>query len=623
MTELAGREVTRTALRRLANQLRADAIRTSTAAGSGHPTSAMSCADVVATLMSRHFRYDWADPAHPDNDRLVLSKGHVSGLWYSVLAAAGAIEVEELSTYRQRGSRLQGHPTPDLQWVDVATGSLGQGLPIGVGMALAARLARRPYRVWVLCGDGELAEGSMWEAFDKAAIHGLANLTAIIDVNGYGQSGPVPHRSPAETYAARLRAFGWQVAEVDGHDLDQVDAALAQAGANAEPLAIVARTVKGQGFDEITHRAEMHGAALDEATARRALALIEPPERVRLTGPPPPREPAQPPPARTEVRLPRYAVGDLVAIRDAFGDALAELGERPEVVVIDGDVTVSMRTDRFAARHPGRFIETYIAEQQMLGTAIGLSARGFTPVVSTYGAFLSRAYDFVRMAAISRSRLVLAGSHGGVEIGRDGPSQMALEDLAAMRAIHGSVVLYPSEAVSAGALTKAALDTGGICYLRITRNARPVLYGSDEQFPVGGSKTPRSDERDSVVLAAAGVTVHEALEAADTLDAQGIHARVLDLYSVKPCDTAAVRRALAATGGQLVVAEDHRPEGGLGAAIFEGLAEQEITYRARHLAVRTMPGSASPAEQLDLAGISAGHIAAAARDLLRGGDLDR
>jgi transketolase len=605
--------------RELAQQLRVDSIRCSTEAGSGHPTSSMSAADVMAVLLARHLRYDWQDPERPGNDHLIFSKGHASPLLYSMFKAAGVVSDDELvHQYRQFGSRLAGHPTPVLPWVDVATGSLGQGLPDGVGIALAGRyLDELPYRVWVLCGDSEMAEGSMWEALDKASYYHLDNLVAIIDVNRLGQRGPTELGWDTDAYARRAEAFGARAIVIDGHDLGEIDKALGEAPGSGRPTVIIARTLKGKGFSEVEDKEGWHGTALSPEMAERAIVELGGERDMVVTGPLPE---AGAPKVRDigEVTLPRYELGAKVATRKAFGAALAALGARPEVIVLDGEVGNSTFTEDFAKAHPGRYFEMFIAEQQLVAAAVGLQVRGYVPFAATFAAFFTRAYDFIRMAAISKASIRLSGSHAGVEIGPDGPSQMALEDLAMMRAIHSTTVLYPSDAVSAAKLTQAMTDIEGISYLRTTRGAYPVLYGPDEEFPVGGSKVLSSSPEDQVTLIGAGVTLHNCLAAADELAGDGISARVLDLYSVKPVDTAALLEASAATGGRLVVVEDHSPAGGLGSAVLDALNEAGQPTVVTHLAVRELPSSGTPAELMDAAGISAAHIAQAARDRLAG-----
>jgi transketolase len=612
----------------LAAQLRVDSIRSSTSAGSGHPTSSMSAADLLAVLVSRHLHYDWDDPHAAGNDHLIFSKGHASPLLYSVYKAVGVVSDEELMTgYRRFGSRLEGHPTPVLPWVDVATGSLGQGLPDGVGVALAGKyLDQLPYKVWVLCGDSELAEGSIWEAFDKASYYQLSNLIVMMDINRLGQRGPTDLEWNLDAYARRAEAFGARVLTVNGHDLAEIDEAMATATdlTGSQPTVILARTIKGRGFSEVENKNGWHGKPFPPDMAARAIAELGGERDLVVRGPRPDPAAAVTPPAPAATAdgapaaAPEYALGDKVATRKAYGDALLALGAvRPEVVALDGEVSNSTHADEFAHAYPGRYFEMFIAEQQMVAAAVGLSVRHYVPFASTFAAFFTRAYDFIRMAAISQANIRLSGSHAGVEIGADGPSQMALEDLAMMRAVQGATVLYPSDATSTAALVRAMADQPGISYLRTTRGAYPTLYETGESFPVGGSKVLRSGASDSVTLIGAGVTLHACLAAADQLAADGISARVIDLYSIKPVDTETLLAAVAATGGRLVVAEDHHPEGGLGAAVTDALlAAGPQTLRVAHLAVRELPGSGTSAELLAAAGIDAPHIAAAARDLL-------
>jgi transketolase len=574
----------------------------------------MSAADLMAVLFSKYLRYDFDTPENTANDHLVFSKGHASPLLYALYKAAGAIDDEELLTFREFGSRLQGHPTPELPWVDVATGSLGQGLPISVGIALAAsRLEHSDLRVWVLCGDSELAEGSMWEAFEHAGYARLSNLIAVVDVNRLGQRGPTMHGWDTSSLAARASACGWDVQEIDGHDFEAIDAAYGRAQEADRPAVIFARTKKGSGVAAVEDKENQHGkpladpeAAVEELGGIRSLSLE-----------------VQPPPApkpfeieRAAVERPAYEVGEKVATRAAYGDALAWLGSVDEkVVALDGEVGNSTYAERFAAKHPDRFFEMYIAEQQMVAAAVGMQARGWKPFASSFGAFLSRAYDFVRMAAISGADLKLCGSHVGVSIGPDGPSQMALEDIASLRAVFDSVVLYPSDANQAVQLLDAMRQHRGISYLRTTREATAVLYEAGETFEIGGSRTVRSSGEDNITLIGAGITLRECLTAAEELSERGIAARVIDLYSVKPVDAAAVLQAAEETDA-LVTVEDHWPEGGIGETVAGVLAEAGSSTRLSRLAVSGRPGSGPPEALLAAAGIDAAHIVAAAEQAL-------
>ncbi|HKO26506.1 MAG TPA: transketolase [Solirubrobacteraceae bacterium] len=603
--------------RELGQQLRVDSIRSSDAAGSGHPTSSMSAADLMAVLLAKHLHYDFGRPDDPRNDHLIFSKGHASPLYYSVLKAAGAITDDELLTFRKLGSRLEGHPTPVLPWVDVATGSLGQGLPIGVGVALAGkRLDQLPYRVWVLCGDSEMAEGSMWEAFEHAAFNGLDNLTAIIDVNRLGQTRETMHGWDLDSYADRARAFGWHAIEIDGHDVEAIDGAYAEAvHTDRRPTVIVARTKKGKGASEVEDQPGKHGKPLSDASKAIEELGGDRKLQVEVAKPKGDASPHQIDPGH-DVEWPRWGPDDEVATRRAYGEALAALGaERGDVVALDGEVSNSTYSEIFAKAHPERYFEMFIAEQQMIAAAVGMQVRGFRPFASTFAAFLSRAYDFVRMAAISRAHICLAGSHAGSSIGEDGPSQMALEDLAAFRAVHSSIVLYPSDPNQAASLVRLMADHPGIAYMRTHRGATPTIYTADDQFEIGGSRVLRSSDDDQITLVGAGVTLHEALKAADRLDDQGIAARVIDLYSVKPVDEETLRQAAADTGA-IVTVEDHWPEGGLGDAVLSALADVE-GVRVHKLAVKDMPASGKPDELVHESGIDDDAIVAAARELVR------
>ena len=601
----------------LAQQFRVDSVRMSAAAKSGHPTSAMSAAELMAVLVDGYLRYDYDEPKNPANDRLIFSKGHASTLVYSIFKAAGAISDEELLSYRKLGSPLEGHPTPVLRWVDVATGSLGQGLPIGVGTALGQkRLARVPARTWVLCGDSEMAEGSMWEAFEHAAHYELDNLTAIIDGNRLGQRGETMVGWNLDVHAERARAFGWHAIMIDGHDIEAIDRAYAEAVATTDkPTVVVARTIKGKGVAAVEDVNGFHGKALDDPEA--VIAELGGERSIRIeVAKPELVEPRRFPDG--ELELPRYELGTEVATRKAFGDALAALGTaRGDVVALDGEVSNSTFAEIFAKAHPERFFEMYIAEQQMIAAAVGLQVLGWRPFASTFAAFLTRAYDFVRMAAVSRARLCLSGSHAGVSIGEDGPSQMGLEDIAAFRAVHGSVVLHPCDANQTAKLVAAMADHDGIAYLRTLRPATEVIYDADEEFEIGGSRVLRSSDEDEVALVAAGITVREALEAADRLADDGISARVIDLYSLKPIDAATLAAAAEATQGRIVTVEDHWPEGGLGEAVLAALADLDEPARVVSLAVRSLPGSGTPDELLAAAGIDAESIAAETRTLVR------
>jgi transketolase len=611
-------QMTNEEIHQLAQRLRIDSIRAAAAANSGHPTSSMSAADLMAVLMARHLRYDYDDPKNPNNDHLIFSKGHASPLVYAMFVAAGAVTDEELLTFRQFGSRLQGHPTPLLPWIDVATGSLGQGMPIAAGIALCAReLDRLPYRVWTLCGDSEMAEGSIWEAVEHAGKEGLNNLVTIVDVNRLGQRGETMHGWNLSSYSRRAEASGWNAIEIDGHDIEAIERAYTEAEATTDrPTMIVARTIKGYGASETANVEGKHGQPLkDPEKAIHELGDVGP-IHVDVAKPEsagqPHRFDSDP-----SVPLPAYEVGgDAVPTRKAFGEGLAALmRRRGDVVALDGEVGNSTHLEEVLKHTPERYFELYIAEQMMMAEAVGFQVRNWTPFASTFAAFLSRAYDFVRMGVISQAKLCINGSHAGVSIGEDGPSQMALEDLAEFRALGGSVVLYPSDPNQTVKLVQQMAEHDGISYLRSSRSGMPTLYGPDEEFTIGGSRVVRESEEDQVTLIGAGVTVHESLKAADTLAADGINARVIDVYSVKPLDVDTLAAASRATGGRFVVVEDHWIEGGIGEAVLTAFADADERPRVVQLAVHEIPGSGKGAELLHAAGIDADAIEKAARRL--------
>jgi transketolase len=581
----------------------------------------MSAADLMAVLMAKFLRYDFDNPTQANNDRLIFSKGHAAPLLYSMFKAAGAINDAELLTLRKFGSRLEGHPVPQiLPWVEVATGSLGQGLPDAAGIGLAGKyLDKLDYHVWVLLGDSEMAEGSVWEALECASYYKLDNIVAILDMNRLGQRGETELGWNSPAYAARAKAFGWHVIEINGHDTEAIEKAYTEAlSTKGSPTFIVAKTEKGHGFLQVANKDGWHGKPFSKEQAEEAIkelggnlgTTVKVEKR-------PVAAAAKVADASGKFVPPNYSSD--YSTREAYGDALKALGDAfADVVAVDAEVSNSTFADKFKNAHHERFFEMFIAEQCMVGVATGLANRGKRVFASTFAAFLSRAYDFVRMAAISRANLRLCGSHCGVSIGQDGPSQMALEDLAMFRAVYGSTVLYPSDAVSTAHLVKTMADMNGITYLRTTREKTPILYKNDDQFPVGGSKTLRSSDKDQATIIAAGITIHEALKAYEELKAQGINVRVIDAYSVKPLDRHTVRKAASETG-KIVVVEDHWPEGGLGDAILDAFSESGTELGKKNgavvkpphvvkLAVQGMPGSGTPAELLDAAGISASHI---------------
>ena len=600
------------ALKNIAVRLRIDSLRATTAAGSGHPTTCCSAADLVAALFFSEMRFDPKDPRHPLADRFVLSKGHAAPILYAAWAEVGFISRDSLEQLREFTSDLEGHPTPRLPFVDVATGSLGQGLGAGVGMALNARRIGSDSRTYVLMGDGETAEGSVWEAAAIAEYYRLDSLCAIVDVNGLGQSRPTQYGHDMEAHRRRWAGAGWHPIVIDGHDLEQILDALAEARQTKDvPAAILARTLKGKGVSFLEDASNWHGKALKPEELERALKELEAQmipgaDDIRIEIPRPSgtlREESV-----TEVPPPTYKPGELVATREAFGTALARLGAHDSrVVALDGDVKNSTFSERFEAGHPDRFYQCFIAEQGMIGAAMGLAARGAIPYPSTFAAFLTRAADFIRMLAISDLNVKIAGSHAGVSIGEDGPSQMALEDLAMMTAEPAITVLYPSDAVSAEQLVVAAAYHPGPVYIRTSRPKLPVLYDSADVFPIGGCKVLRQSGQDKATVIAAGVTLIEALKAYDELKQQGIDIRVIDLYSLQPIDRSTLVAAARETG-RLITVEDHYPTGGIGDAVARAVAPDG--FAVTRLAVNEIPRSGKPDELLERYGISARHIVA-------------
>ena len=602
-------------LMNVATRLRIDSVVSTTEAGSGHPSTCCSAAEIMAALFFSEMRYDLRDPHNPDNDRFVLSKGHAAPVLYSAWAEAGIISRDDLLKLRRIDSDLEGHPTPRLPWVDVATGSLGQGLCAAIGTALNARRIASDYRTYVLLGDGETAEGSVWEAADVGAYFKLDSLCAFTDVNGLGQSGPTQFGHEMDAVAARWRAFGWHALVVDGHDLAAVLDALDEARrTKGKPTMILARTLKGKGVSIFEGKDGWHGKPLkkgeelDKALAELKSQLL--PEEEPISPPQPPRSVSRPPSSDARLGPPSYKLGESVATREAYGAALARLGEADDrVVALDADVKNSTFSEKFLHKYPERFYETFIAEQVMIGASMGLAARGAIPFPSTFAAFLTRAYDFIRMAAISNVNIKMAGSHAGVSIGEDGPSQMALEDLAMMRAEPNIAVLYPCDGVSTDRLVERAAYHRGPVYMRTSRPKTPVIYGPDETFEIGGLKIVRQSGDDAATVIGAGVTLFEALKAYDELQKQRINIRVIDLYSLQPIDAATLLRCAKETKGRLITVEDHYPGGGVGDAVAAAVASGG--YTVKRLAVSEIPRSGTPDELLDRYGISARHIVAA------------
>lgn len=605
-------------LTELARLIRYFILTSTTTAGSGHPSSSLSGVELMTALMfDGFFRFNITDPAYRNNDRLIFSKGHASPLFYSLWAAAGGIPAEELLTLRKLGSRLEGHPTMRFPFTEAATGSLGQGLSIGVGMALNAQLDKLSYRTYVLLGDSEMAEGSVWEACEIAAYYKLNNLIAIADINGLGQRGETMYGHHVEKYRKKVEAFGWKTIIIDGHSLTACAKAFTEAlRVKDQPIMIIARTVKGKGVSFIENKNGWHGKPLSQDELKRALVEIGKVDtdiRGAITKPVKAKITNSKFQDTNNSQSPNYTIGEKISTRKAYGKALVAIGNQfPDMVVLDAEVGNSTYAELFKQAYPERFFEMFIAEQNMVGTALGLSRRGKIPFVSTFAAFFSRAYDQIRMSQYSDlprrqagANIKFCGSHAGVSIGEDGSSQMGLEDLAMFRTIHGSTVLYPSDGVSTEALVKAAAEHTGMVYIRTTRMETPVLYKPNESFRIGGSKVIKQSKKDVVTVIGAGITLHEALKAYDELHKEHIAIRVIDLYSVKPIDVKTLSKAAKETKA-IITVEDHYPEGGIGEAVAAALGHtQTLVYS---LAVKKMPQSGKPQELLDYEEISVGAI---------------
>jgi transketolase len=606
-------------LQELGRRLRIHSITSTTEAGSGHPSSCLSAADLASVIFFHEMRFDPHDPKNPANDRFFLSKGHAAPLLYSAYAEAGILKVDQLQTLRKLDSVLEGHPTPRLPWVDVATGSLGQGLSVALGSSLAARMDGLPSETFVLLGDGECAEGSVWEAAALAGYYKASNLYAAVDVNGLGQSQHTMDGFDTDHFVARFRAFGWYALAVDGHSYPDLLRAFDKCRSEAgdKPRVLVARTLKGKGVSMIEGKEGWHGKPIPKADLQGAMNELSKPYASDGFQPNPrPRPNTKTSTAATAVEdiVPARKKGESVATREAYGDVLAKLAAvDPRIISLDGDTKNSTYSEKVLKVKPAQFLEMFIAEQDMVGAAMGLAARGKIPFVATFAAFLTRAYDQIRMAAVSGLNVKFCGSHCGVSIGEDGPSQMGLEDLAMFRPVPNAVVLYPCDAVSTERLLVEAAKRDGICYIRTTRPKTPVLYSNDEPFPIGGSKVLRHSDKDSVAVVAAGVTVYEALKAADVLAQEGIMVRVIDAYSVKPIDRQTLASSARDVGGKVVVVEDHYFEGGLGDAVLNAIGGEAKIVK---LAVTEIPRSGPPEALLDKYGISSRHIVDAIKRLI-------
>ncbi len=604
-------------LQEIAKLIRYYSLISSTNAGSGHPTSSLSAADLMAALLfGGQFRFDVDNPDNPNNDRLIFSKGHASPLFYAQWAAAGVLKADELMSMRKFGSRLEGHPTKAFNFVEAATGSLGQGLSMGVGIAMNAKYVDKlPYNTYVLLGDSEMAEGSQWEAMQIASHYKLDNLTGILDVNRLGQRGETMYGHDLGVYENRISSFGWETIVIDGHSMHEIHAAYEKALHHRNrPIMIIARTFKGKGVSFIENKDGWHGKPVGKEELESAIKELGPVDKSIRAEIPKPEELKPEETPGVEIPIPSYDLDKPVATRKAYGNALKRIFPAyPDMVVLDAEVSNSTFSEIFKNEYPDRFFEMYIAEQNMAGTALGFSTRGKIPFVSTFAAFLTRAYDQIRMGQYSDANIKYCGSHAGVSIGEDGASQMGLEDIAMFRAILDSVVLYPSDAVSTEKLVEAMAGHKGISYIRTTRGATPILYNNDEEFHIGGSKVLKKSEDDSITVIAAGITLHEALKAYEELKKDNITIRVIDLYSIKPIDHKTLLEAAQRTKAFITV-EDHFSEGGIGEAVMSAMTEMHIPVHS--LAVRKMPRSGKSAELLDYEEISSSAIISKVRSLL-------
>jgi transketolase len=592
----------------------------STTAGSGHPTSSLSATDLMVALFFNKLRFDLDSIDNPNNDRVIFSKGHASPLFYSIYLASGVLSEEDLNSYRKFGSNLEGHPRPNFKFAEAATGSLGQGLSIGLGMAMSAKLDGLSFNTYVLMGDSEVAEGSIWEAVEIASYYKLGNLVGIVDVNRLGQRGETMLGYDVDSYKRRFESFGWEVYVIDGHNLDEIVKTLDLLDRdNDRPKMIVAKTIKGKGVSFLENKDGWHGKALsleDFEKAVKELGEVDKDLRGDIEKPDEVKSQSSKIKNTNQDSKVDYKIGDKVATRKAYGEALADLGyENLNVVSLDGETSNSTYSEIFKEAHTERFFEMFIAEQNMVGAALGFSKRGKVPFVSTFSAFFTRAFDQIRMSAYSEANIKLVGSHSGVSIGEDGPSQMGLEDISMFRSVINSVVLCPSDAVSTSKLVKIAASKKGIFYIRTARPETPVIYSESEDFKVGGSKVVVSGEDDQVTVVACGVALHEAIKAAEELSGKGIGIRVIDVYSIKPIDEVGIKKAVLETRNKVISVEDHYFEGGLGDAVLN-IFSSESSVQVYKLAVCKMPMSGKGSELLDYEGISASGIIGKVKELI-------
>uniref|UniRef100_UPI00398F1FF0 transketolase-like isoform X1 n=2 Tax=Pristiophorus japonicus TaxID=55135 RepID=UPI00398F1FF0 len=611
------------ALKDMANTLRIHSITTTTEAGSGHPTSCCSAAEIMSVLFFHVMKYKPQDPKNPNNDRFVLSKGHAAPILYAAWAEVGYLNMDQLLSLRKMGSILEGHPVPKLAFVDVATGSLGQGLGAACGMAFTGKyFDKASYRVYCLLGDGESSAGSVWEAMAFASFYKLNNLLAILDVNRLGQSEPAPLQHKVELYRKRCDAFGWNTEMVDGHSVEELCKAFWQGNMVPDkPTVIIAKTLKGKGIEGVEDKENWHGKPIPSENVEEILNTLQVGMlKCKKLSPGQPVEDA-PVVNIEEIKLaapPKYKHAEKVATRKAYGTALAKLGRgNDRVIALDGDTKNSTFSDAFRKEYPKRFIECFIAEQNMVSVGVGCCARNRTVVfISTFGVFLTRAFDQIRMAAISESNINLVGSHCGISVGEDGPSQMALEDLAMFRAIPTSTIFYPSDAVSTERAVELAANTKGICFIRTSRPETTIIYKNTEIFEVGKAKVLRKTDKDMLTVVAAGVTMQETLAAAALLAEEEVYIRVIDPFTIKPLDDKTIVCCTKGTKTKrIITVEDHYYQGGLGEAMVAAVA-MEPYIMVHCMAVSGVPNSATSAELLEKFEIDAKAIMKTVKDII-------
>ena len=589
-------------LQNIANVLRRDVLKMTTASGNGHPTSCLSSAEIMSVLFFSEMSYDVKNPFNPDNDEFILSKGHASPILYSALYRAGCIK-SNLMDLRTLESPLEGHPILNsLKWIKVATGSLGQGLSVGVGFSLAGKLQNRKFRTYVLLGDSEVSEGSVYEAFEIAGHYKLNNLIAVIDVNRLGQTGETMLGHNLEEYKRRFAGFGWRVFTIDGHNVKQIIKTFGKARKSTKPTLILAKTFKGKGVSFLENKEGWHGKALKKDELEKALKEISSPTLPKINIKKPNKISAKGQ-KRTKTKMILYSPRLEIATREAYGNSISLLAKSDSsVMVLDAEVSNSTFSERVKKLTPKQFIESYIAEQNMVGMALGLSVKGFNVFASSFSAFLSRAHDQIRMAAVSSPRtLTLCGSHSGVSIGSDGVSQMGLEDIALFRSLPESIILYPSDAVSCEKLTALAYKTKGLKYIRTTRPKTKVIYKNNENFEIGDFKILKQNKKDKCVIAGAGITTHEALKSHEELKKNGFNTAITDIYSIKPFNAKKFENFVKKHGSKLIIVEDHYAEGGIGEMLAEVLENSGI--KIKHLAVREIPHSGTKEQLLEKYGI--------------------